>query len=369
MTDIPYVQALRDRHGHPRYYFRRPGFKRVTLPGAPGSLEFMAAYQTALGGEMPAEHPPVGEKLSPPGSVGRAIARYYQHNSFTHELAEATQKSRRNILENFRRDFGHVSLKALTRVRIEELLGAKVPNMQRNWLKTLRGLMKFALAFDLIEIDPTVDIRRAKVAKTDGWYTWTEADIAKFEARWPVGSTPRLAMTLMLYTSGRRSDAVALGPQHVKDGRIAIKPKKTERTTGQRLSIPILPPLADALAAIPAQAGAVEHLTFLVTAYGKPYSAAGFGNRVREWCDAAELPECTSHGLRKACCVRLAEAGCSEYEIQAITGHSALDEIRTYVRAARQANLADDAFAKMQARQARVTEGGIGHNRGPALAE
>jgi len=369
MKHLPYVQAMRDRHGHQRYYFRRPGFARRTLPGNPGSPEFVAAYRAALdGGAAPVERPPVGEARSPSGSVSRAIAGYYPHNSFTHELAQETQRSRRNILEGFRREYGDMPIAKLKRSHIELLIGEKTPNMQRNWLKTLRGLMKFAVAVGLVGGDPTADIKRAKVAKTDGWYTWTEADITKFEAHWPVGSTQRLAMALMLYTSGRRSDAIALGPQHVKDGRIAIKPKKTERTTGQRLSIPILPPLAEVLAAVPVRTGTVEHLTFLVTAYGKPYSAAGFGNRVREWCDAAGLPECTAHGLRKACCVRLAEAGCSEYEIQAITGHSALDEIRTYVRAVRQAKLADDAFAKMQARAA---EGGvgIGHNHDPALGE
>jgi hypothetical protein len=31
-----------------RYYFRRRGFKKVALPGLPGSQEFMAAYQAAL---------------------------------------------------------------------------------------------------------------------------------------------------------------------------------------------------------------------------------------------------------------------------------------------------------------------------------
>jgi hypothetical protein len=53
MTSIrlPYVQVYRDRHGTTRRYFRRPGFKRVALPGTPGSPQFMAAYETALSAE------------------------------------------------------------------------------------------------------------------------------------------------------------------------------------------------------------------------------------------------------------------------------------------------------------------------------
>jgi hypothetical protein len=212
MKHLPYVQDLRDRHGHQRYYFRRPGFARMTLPGSPGSPEFVAAYRAAVdGGAAPVERPLVGEARSPSGSVSRAIAGYYRHNSFAQELAQETQKSRRNILEGFRREYGDMPIAKLKRSHIELLIGEKTPNMQRNWLKTLRGLMKFAVAVGLVGGDPTADIRRAKVAKTDGWYTWTEADITKFQAHWPVGSTPRLAMALMLYTLGAAQRRDCLG--------------------------------------------------------------------------------------------------------------------------------------------------------------
>ena len=36
------------KDGRARYYFRRPGLKAVSLPGIPGSEEFMAAYGAAL---------------------------------------------------------------------------------------------------------------------------------------------------------------------------------------------------------------------------------------------------------------------------------------------------------------------------------
>jgi hypothetical protein len=46
-----YVQGFIDRHGKPRFYFRRAGSKSVTLPGLPWSPEFMAAYSEALAGQ------------------------------------------------------------------------------------------------------------------------------------------------------------------------------------------------------------------------------------------------------------------------------------------------------------------------------
>ena len=40
------------------------------------------------------------------------------------------------------------------------------------------------------------------------------------------------------------------------------------------------------------------------------------------------------HGLRKAACVRLADAGRSATDIMAISGHRNLAEVQTYVEAA-----------------------------------
>jgi hypothetical protein len=75
MTSIrlPYVQEYRDRHGKARRYFRRPGYKRVALPGTPGSPSFMAAYEAAL----VAERLTIGGKHKD-GTVGDLVASFYR---------------------------------------------------------------------------------------------------------------------------------------------------------------------------------------------------------------------------------------------------------------------------------------------------
>ena len=55
---------------------------------------------------------------------------------------------------------------------------------------------------------------------------------------------------------------------------------------------------------------------------------------------------CTIHGLRKAACRRLAEAGCTVHEIAAISGHATLKEVERYTKAADQARLAQAAMAR-----------------------
>jgi integrase len=99
--------------------------------------------------------------------------------------------------------------------------------------------------------------------------------------------------------------------------------------TGTELELPVHPALATVIADT-----AVDNLTILTTASGKPFTAAGFGNWFREQCNAAGLPNCTAHGLRKAAARRLAEAGCTEHEIAAITGHASLREVVRYTKAA-----------------------------------
>jgi hypothetical protein len=38
---------------------------------------------------------------------------------------------------------------------------------------------------------------------------------------------------------------------------------------------------------------------FVVTQYGRPFTAAGFGNNMAEWCKEAGLAGLNSHGVRK----------------------------------------------------------------------
>jgi integrase len=59
------------------------------------------------------------------------------------------------------------------------------------------------------------------------------------------------------------------------------------------------------------------------------------------------LPDCTSHGLRKAISRRLAEAGKSPHEIMSVTGHSTLKEVERYTRAASQKLLARRALESL----------------------
>jgi hypothetical protein len=88
-----------------RYYFRRRGMKAIPLPGVPGSEEFMANYSAALA-SIPDQHAEIAANRTLPGTINALVVMYYKSDEW-HALAADTQKTRRRIIERFRKlDFG-----------------------------------------------------------------------------------------------------------------------------------------------------------------------------------------------------------------------------------------------------------------------
>ena len=330
-----WVQSFSDRHGKARFYLRRPGYKRAPLPGLPWSPEFMSAYAEAMN-EGP-QRLSVGAARTKPGTINALVVALYSSTEFQGWSLE-TQRTRRNILERFRGQHGDKTVANLQPKHVADMIAAKAstPAAARNFKKTLAALMKFAVTQGMRNDNPVTGVNAPKI-RGDGFVTWSEEHIAAFEARHPIGSRARLAFGLLLYTAQRRGDVIRMGRQHIRNGLLAVRQNKT----GTVLQIPVHPTLR---AIIDADQG--DHLTFLVTSVGKPFTSAGFGNLFRTWCDEACLPrQLSAHGLRKAACRRLAEAGCSANQIMAVSGHRSLNEAEKYVRAADQVRLAQAAMA------------------------
>jgi integrase len=149
----------------------------------------------------------------------------------------------------------------------------------------------------------------------------------------------------MLCAAPRRSDVVRLGPQNILAGRLIYRRKKT----GAEINVPLLPQLEAAISAMPTFA---KQDFFLQTHFGAGFTETGFYNWFTERTREAGIPKGHSpHGLRKACCRRLAEAGCSPHEVMSVSGHVTLREVERYTKAANRARLADSAMAALQTAQ------------------
>jgi integrase len=333
---LPHVNSFRNRHGTMVFYFRKRGCKIVRLRGIPGSPEFMRAYEAAIGNVEPMV---IGADRAKVGTVAATVGMMLASVAFA-DLADGTQRLRRNILERFREAHGDKRIATIERKHVQAMVDAKAatPSAARNFLAVVRSLMQFAIEAGIRADDPTIGVKRVKI-KSDGFITWEEHHIAAFEARHPIGTMPRLALALALGTGQRRNELVKMGRQHVRGDMIAVRQQKTKKP----LMIPIGSELRAAIDAMPA-----DRLTFITATRGEPYLPTSFSNWFRDRCREAGLPIGFSvHGLRKAVCRRLAEAGCTEKEIGAISGHKSLRMMQRYTEAADQEHLARAALERL----------------------
>lgn len=327
------VTEFLDR-GRWRLRFRRKGMPSRYFTTTPGTEEFRAELERFKAEAQPVAKKRTGRRV-PPGSMSALIALYYTTPAFT-GLAASSKRTYRSTLERFRTEHGDKLVATMQRRHVKAIIGAmaSLPQAANKLLDKLHILFALAVDEGWRTDDPTVGVKGYS-RKTDGFHTWTEEEIFQYEAVHSRGTTARLAFDLMLYTGQRRSDAVQMGRQHFRHGRVSVRQQKTSA----RLSIPVHVKLRASI-----EATRTGDLALLLTAYGKPFTANGIGNKMRDWCDAAGLPACSAHGLRKAAARRMAEAGCSNQQIKSVTGHVTDSEVSRYTAAANQSMLADQAM-------------------------
>jgi integrase len=342
----PNVTSFKDRHGKLRWRYRKTGQPThyfTCPPDTPGFAEELAACRDAA-----PIRPGAGRWI--PKSVNDLISRYYQSTDFNNG-GEADQRRRRLLIESFRAGFGddlvenfgfeHIEAILLERSKKRRVgnrtVGGKVA--AQNLRKQLRRLFVHARRLGWIATNPVEDADRIRGPKSSGYHTWTEDEIRQYQGRHPIGTQARLALEIILWTWQRRGDARLFGPEHLRDGKINYRQGKT----GKVLCLTAAPQLLEAIKATQR----IGLKTYLVTEFGKPFSAAGFGNKMREWCNQAGLPHCTAHGLRKAGARRAAEQQAGNQGIKAVGGWSGDAEVATYTAAVDQAALAEATLGRV----------------------
>jgi hypothetical protein len=214
LVKFKYVTKDRDRHGNVRLYFRRPGKPKIRLPGLPGSEEFLAAYKAAL-----AENDPSQAKAEK--SFEWLCERYYRSAHYLALEAE-TRRRKRVVLEEIcamagagGRQLGPAPFASMKRAHVRKLRDLKCgrPGAADLLVKTISPLFAWAITNDIAAVNPAEKLEKLG-GRSEGFYTWTEEDVEAFEARWPIGTRPRLAMAIMLYL-----------------GAVARMPSRSERST------------------------------------------------------------------------------------------------------------------------------------------
>jgi integrase len=344
------------RHGKTRYLFhRRPDGRRSTIKGKPGEPEFETEYNRLMNGgdrkrdleKTSIERQREGQAPHTVLELGHHYRRFVDKEIERQAMSPVTMTHYGRFTERFIKDFGPVPLHSIQPYQLERTLDdwSGTDHAWNNALRAIKHLFRYADKHWGLKPNPASEIEKRKVV-TRGFEPWEPEDIQQFFQAHKLGSMAHLAMMLLIEVAPRRSNIVRLGPANLEkiEGQphIQFTPQKSENKTAIPVTVPISSALMAAIAATP-----TGEETFLVTGYGHPFTAKGFGNKMARWRDAASLRSSLAcHGMRKAVGINMAENDASPYEIMAALGHSSPKVTQVYTEAANRRKLAGKAASK-----------------------
>jgi integrase len=336
---LKYLHAFRDRHGHPRYYFRFRG-QRWPIP-APGEEGFATAYNALLAQITANPFPAPRNVAFVRGSLGWTIERFLASQSYA-DRAETTRRNYRRVLDVLRERYGAGLLKDLEprhvkvmRNEIRDAFTTTAADIAVGLISTLWDFAEEELNLQL-DADPTYGVRRVHRGKREH-EPWPQELIESFMLT--ARPSLRWAVRLALYTGQRRSDVVKMMWSQFDGEFIEVCQQKTD----ELLAIPCHKVLRAELETMPRRGD-----TILVGERGGPLTAASLSVMVRRTLRGMGVTGYSIHGLRKNAGKALAEAGCGEREIMAILGHKTFQMVMHYTKRANQRVLARSAMDKLE---------------------
>ena len=299
--------------GRTYYYFVRAGQKRIRLPEQPGSPEFLAAYADAK----------VGKRAEAAHSFNMLIESYQASDRWA-RLKPRTQKDYGKVLNYLREKQGPNDF---TLVRRKDILNAMQVNLHRkrfaNFIAQVCSVL-FEHAIDMGWLERN-HARGVKLMKTgEGYQPWPQWAIEAYRAE--ATGMAALIFEIAIGTGQRASDLIKMKWDDIDGDYVRVKQDKTEA----RLWVYCPRRLRDALAHAPRKG-----LTIITNDKGQPLDYNGLQARtrpVRRRCGAMAY---SLHGLRYSAVVEMAEAGVTDRDIMAVTGHRTAAMVTKYAGEAR----------------------------------
>ncbi len=323
------------------YFGRTLGYKpaiRIHPNYHDDPVAFRATYGRLLAEE---------ERNAPVQKVKAGTVAAYGHQFLASArfkgYADNTKRNVRQSIDRLIEDYGDKSMAKLTPKAVQSIIdNSKRPDTTVNHMvKTLGMLAKLAIRDGVLTANPVnrndVDIRRVKTKHTP---PWPLEQCERFRERWPIGTKQRTAFEIGFHTARRGVGVCALQWAHLTGDELRAEQGKVGE--GAFFSV-VRSGLREALDATPK-----DSLFVIGTARGQR-SVKSFYNWFRDAANAAGVdPQLSFHGLRATAAVMALEAGCTEDEAMAITGHRSRTEFQRYVRDVRQQVLAKAGAAKLE---------------------
>lgn len=188
-------------------------------------------------------------------------------------------------------------------------------------MKWMRYLFNFGLRYQLVDSNPTMAVR-IKHPKSRR-QVWDESEIRDVMTKAIEMDRPCIALAVQIAydTSLRRSDILSLAWEQFDGESLWLKQGKT----GNEQRVPLWPETVATIEAAKVSGGAVPMKTAAIIRgpHGRRYTSHNFSHRFRDICREAGVPdELQFLDIRRTASKERAEAGASEAELAASTGHS-----------------------------------------------
>lgn len=313
------VKVAGHYYWQPSAALRQQGWKARRLPD---SLEAAIAEAEKVNDELDKWRSGNVEVKSVPviNSVAALISTYKLSRNYT-KLGENTREGYDYSLELIQKWAGNVPLEGVTRKAMHdffEKLRKKSDYTANATIRVLRLLFNFAVDRGDLVVNPIS--RPGLLYIPPRGEVWTPEEVFKaVEIADERGySNVGTAIMIAAFMAQREADILKLDWKDYQSGAFLIKQNKT----GAYIAVPVHPLLQQRLNACPYKNGLVVRSDLT----GKQYTKDAFCKRFdiirREVCK--EIPEfnrCKFMDLRRTAIVRLAEAGCTEAQISAVSGH------------------------------------------------
>ncbi|OCJ12521.1 integrase [Rhizobium sp. AC27/96] len=319
--------------------------KRIQIFATPGDEDFSRQYHLARRGIKPDKLKKPSEEAMPQ-TIGWLVHTYFEYldeRVKAKTTSAKTLKKKKNLLNRLlKTPDKKMQIPREKLIEMQDAMGS-TPAQADAFIEAVGVMFDWAVDRKYLKENTARGIKSV-YRKGDGATPWKAADVKAFFAKHKAGSTPHVAMSVLLWTGCRIEDLTLLGRAHevVIDGVDALRWIPLKKGSSE-VCIPLLDPLRAAV-----RAPTVLGSTYVIRRGAKAYASGdAMSAMFKRWCVDAEIGHLSAHGVRKGLAEVLAELGCSQYEIMAILGHSEAKTSEVYTRRVERWNLAKTALAKV----------------------
>jgi integrase len=304
---VRYAQVRRNKNGTERHYWIRSGYPNVRLPDDRAKR---IALVDRLNDQADRDKAKKGDTQS--GEVDWLIQRYRDSDRYA-DLAPESRRVYERWLSRIHNMWGEMPVSWLTRRVVVMWVDSISGRASRGQAAAvLYNVLEQALRYGMTEINTAARLRISTPKPRDA--RWTPEDAQAFLSACDDPAV-RLAFHLLFYTAQRPADVLRMRWSDYDGEKIRLRQQKT----GTFLEVPCHRELQLILEKAKADR---RGLTIVGNNKGQPISRDALTHRFKQLRRRCGLEHLQARDLRRTAILLMGEAGCTDAQIAAVSGHS-----------------------------------------------